>query len=343
VISALTVRGIGWQGVNGSELGRIDPSKRVFFQRVWAQEHPVGPPGTYRYWRAGAGEFWYPPSRAAKYNIVQAVSDRRKTILGRLFALLSAPITWFVVNLSNTRINAEPDQDWEIPINAPPLPDARCYMPTATRLGQATEFDQDNDPDYDYLKPADDDQMLDDDDPYDIFRDRQSPPAGDDATEAHLRYEYRARLRMQANGEGLDGSQAHQRDTPPSAEWVEWSHDRTRVFLAESVDQQATDHSTIMTCAANSENVVAYDVAVGLSRISAKDWNDFRIAADWQLTDDLKKDNPLLKYGLYFKKGLWTGDLPLHEHPDFASSARPGGIVDIRTNKPAFSTTGEYA
>lgn len=348
VISALTVRGIGWQGVSNGELGRVDATKSVFFQRVWAQDHPVGPPGTYRYWHAGSSEFWHPPSRAAKYNIEQAVTDQRKAILGRLFALLSAPITWFVVKLANTRINAEPDKNWEIPINAPPLPDGRWHIPTATRLRQATEFDQDDDPDYDYLKAADQGQMLNDDDAYDNFRHVRSPDgaaglAGDDATEARLRYEHRARLRMQANGEGLDGSQAQQRDKPSSAEWVEWSRDRISVFLAESVDQQATDHSTIMTCAANSENVLAYDVAVGLSRINAGDWNDFRIAADWQLAKSVKEENSLKKYGFYFKSGLWTGRMPLHEHPDFAPSARPAGIVDIRTNKPAVSPSGAYA
>lgn len=343
VISALTVRGIGWQGVSSGELGRVDPSKTVFFQRVWAQDHPVGPAGTYRYWHAGATEFWHPPSRAAKYNIEQAVTDQRKTILGRLFALLSAPITWFVVKLANTRINAVPDKNWEVPINAPPLPDDRWHMPVATRLGKATEFDQGNDPDYDYLKAASQEQVLDDDDPYDNFRDRQSPPTGDDSTEARLRYEHRARLRMQANGAGLDGTQAQQRDTSPNAEWVEWSCDRISVFLAESVDQQATDHSTIMTCAANSENVLAYDVAVGLSRINAQDWKDLRIAADWQLARSVKEENPLKKYGFYFESGLWTGRVPLHKHPDFALATLPAGIVDIRTNRPAPSTTGEYA
>ena len=348
VISALTVRGIGWQGVSSGELGRVDTTKNVFFQRVWAQDKPVGPPGTYRYWHAGATEFWHPPSRAAKYNIEQAVRDKRKTVFGRLFALLSAPITWLVVELANTRINAEPDKNWEIPINAPPLPDGRWHMPTATRLGKATEFDQDYDPDYDYLKGANKDQTLDDDDAYDNFRHVRSPedaadPAGDGSTEARLRYEHCARLRMQANGEGLDGSQAQLRDQTPSAEWVEWSRDRVSVFLAESVDQQATDHSTIMTCAANSEQVLAYDVAVGLSQISAEDWTELRKAADWQLWDGLKAENPLQTYGYYFEKGLWTGDIPLHKHPEFQIDQRPAGIVDIRTNKPVTSATGEFA
>ena len=342
VISALTVRGIGWQGVSSAELGRIDPTKTIFTQRVWAQDHPVGTAGTYRYWQAGSTEFWHPPSRAARYNIEQAVTDQRKTVFARLFALLSAPVTWLLVQLAGTRINAEPERNWEIPLNAPSLP--KPWLPTATRLGQPTDFDQDDDPDYDYLRKARPDEALNDDDAYDNFRKVQPEgapdPAGDGSAEARLRYEHRARLRMQANGEGLDGSQAQQRDTPASAEWHDWSRDRISVFLAESVDQQATDHSTIMTCAANMENVLAYDVAVGLAKISPEDWMEFRKVADWQLNDDLKEDNPFLKYGFYFKNGLWSGRVPLHKHPDFQLEKRPSGIEDIRSNKP---TTGGRA
>ena len=67
---------------------------------------------------------------------------------------------------------------------------------------------------------------------------------------------------------------------------------------------------------------------------------EFRKAADWQLNDDLKEDNPFLKYGFYFKNGLWSGRVPLHKHPDFQLEKRPSGIEDIRSNKP---TTGGRA
>jgi len=140
-------------------------------------------------------------------------------------------------------------------------------------------------------------------------------------------------LRMKASRQGMDSNQANVPDEQANSEWVEWSREQVTNFLKESIDQHATDHSTIMTCAANLEKVLAYDVPIGESALKAIDWDELRVAADWQLWKGLQKGHPLYEFGVYFKQGLWSGGTPLHEHPDFLPSARPPGIVDERSNR----------
>ena len=48
VISATPVQGIGWRGMEQAEIDACS-GVGVFTQRVFAQDHPVGVPGTYRY------------------------------------------------------------------------------------------------------------------------------------------------------------------------------------------------------------------------------------------------------------------------------------------------------
>lgn len=353
VISALTVQGIGWRGLEKDEIYATE-GKGVFVQRVWAQGRPVGKKGDYRYLDGKNVEnFWNPPSRAARFNLVRTLTDPGNSYVAKFFTLVTAPVVWTVVKLvdffgGGIRINAVPSADWRIPIDAPALP--HDYLPQAQRLGQPTAFDQKMDPDADLLKAKAPDTPAKAGDPYDACRPVKATgpdadgAADDGQNEARLRYEHRARLRMADHRRGGNGEEAKKADHEASPEWREWSRPQITNFLKESLDQHATDHSTIMTCAENLEKVLAYDVPVGLSRLTTEDWNDLRVTADWQLAIALDKDHPHKEFGYYFAKGLWKDDQPLHEHPDFKYDAEhplPTGITDQRSKARA-PRPGDY-
>jgi hypothetical protein len=360
VISTLTVQGIGWRGIGINELSRVDTTGALV-QRVWAEGLPVGTKGEFAYHRSD--RFWNPPSRQASYSLVRAW-DAAPDSARRLMSLVTTPISWLAIKivgvLGGAAINADPPTGWKVPVNAPALPET--HLPHAERLGVASlKFDQGLDPDTDRLRARDEaaDENADatrTDDPYAGLR-RTSRPDTDArdaearrADEAQLKYEHRARLRMHDRrrddrGERGEAGNAGRPGPDGSARaWSPWARDKLSSFLKESVDQHATDHSTIMCCALNAEKVLAYDIPVGASFLTADDWRDLRIAADWQLWDDLEDDNPLKRFGQYFKSGLWAGEegkdppAPLHEHKDFNAreypEAMPPGIVDERTIAP---------
>ena len=333
VISALTVQGIGWRGLDEDEMGAVK-GKGVLVQRVWAQGKPVGIKGEHLFWD-GQSAFWHPESRAAKFSLEQGLEANRN-VAGKVLTMMTAPIVWFLVALAGlvnaTRINATPPKNRKLAIDAPEFPP---YIPQAQRLGKATDFDQGLDPDTDLLRAGGSRKARDDEEPYDRFRKDKPEDDSDRQNEARLRYEHRARLRMKASRAGMNAKQADVSDDQTSPEWHQWSREQVTNFLKESIDQHATDHSTIMTCAANLEHVLAYDVAVGVSRLNNEDWGELRIAADWQLHKDIEKGSPLSEFGCYFETGLWTNDVPLHEHDNFKPSARPPGIKDERANKPS--------
>lgn len=333
VISALTVQGIGWRGLDEDEMGAVK-GKGVLVQRVWAQGKPVGIKGEHLFWD-GQSAFWHPESRAAKFSLEQGLEANRN-VAGKVLTMMTAPIVWFLVALAGlvnaTRINATPPKNRKLAIDAPEFPP---YIPQAQRLGKATDFDQGLDPDTDLLRAGGSRKAGVDEEPYDRFRKDKPEDESDRQNEARLRYEHRARLRMKASRAGMNAKQADVSDDQTSPEWHQWSREQVTNFLKESIDQHATDHSTIMTCAANLEHVLAYDVAVGVSRLNNEDWGELRIAADWQLHKDIEKGSPLSEFGCYFETGLWTNDVPLHEHDNFKPSARPPGIKDERANKPS--------
>lgn len=360
VISTLTVQGIGWRGIGINELPRIDTTGALV-QRVWAEGLPVGTKAEFAYHRSD--RFWNPPSRQASYSLVRAW-DAAPDSARRLMSLVTTPISWLAIKivgvLGGAAINADPPTGWTVPVNAPALPET--HLPHAERLGVASlKFDQGLDPDTDRLRARDEAVAGKDgeypDDPYAGLR-RTSRPDTDArdaearrADEAQLKYEHRARLRMHDRrrddrGERGEAGNAGRPGPDGSARaWSPWARDKVSSFLKESVDQHATDHSTIMCCALNAEKVLAYDIPVGAAtKLTSADWNELRVAADWQLGTYLKRDNPLKRFVQYFDSGLWAGEegkdppVPLHEHKDFNAreypEAMPPGIVDERTTAP---------
>lgn len=210
------------------------------------------------------------------------------------------------------RINAEPEKNWSIPIDAPELP--APFTPEGLRYGKVCEFDEyydapGQDRDASKAQPAGD--------PYAGDRPIKQRPGepqlestdagkGNRDSEAARRYEDHARLRMLARREKIvkPGEQATAEDKPETAdkEYKIWRTKEIKRYFAENIDSNATDHSTIMTNPMHAEKALAYDVAVGMCCIHAGELHKLRVAADWRYLKGA--DEPHRTYREYFDLGV---------------------------------------
>ncbi len=116
---------------------------------------------------------------------------------------------------------------------------------------------------------------------------------GDASTEAGLRYEINARMRMEQSAGRIGESEEDMKT-------------KTTAFLNENPN--ATDHSTIVGHAMHAEKVIAYDVAVGWvnpSAITPKDLMALRQFADWRYLSENLLDT--LMFVNYFDQGFING------------------------------------
>ncbi|WP_426336421.1 hypothetical protein ACN9MY_27640 [Pseudoduganella sp. R-31] len=317
VISSSTIQGIGWRGLSQQEINATS-GHGVFSQRVFAQGFKVGEQGQYDFAQAmkdrGIKEFWHPPSPIAKYSISKGLAANTN-IFGKVMTLVSAPLVVVATSLARTRINGSPPENWKTPLTAPNLPDS--FLPVALRFGQpCADFDQS------YDAPGDSRDKNRERNEGDAYAgDRTIPRGGsegstrkgtdtaegDQSSEAGLRYEHHAMLRMQAKREGLykNGDQAMEEDDPStaSAEYNAWRTKKIKESLADNIDTHATDHSTIMTNGMHAQKALAYDVAVGACYIKAVDFTELRKAADWRFLRGLDDDNSNKRFKEYFELG----------------------------------------
>jgi len=167
-------------------------------------------------------------------------------------------------------------------------------------------------------------------------------PRGDVQSEAQLRYEDHAYLRMQAKREQMYGNAdaVTEEDQPATAsdDYTQWRAKKIKTYLAENLDTHATDHSTIMTNSMHAEKALAYDVAIGMCDIREEDMHQLRIAADWRFVDGLHKGDPSKVFAEYFQFGKFK-DLTAFEWAD-AECRRPGTIADEREWAPASKREG---
>ncbi len=322
VISALSIQGIGWRGMNRAEIDATGAAG-VFCQRVFAQGHPVGKQGHYHYWTnhyrqpaPGSDDYWYPPSPPASYSLSKGMLSNRHPV-GKVLTFFMAPLMIFFTKITDMRVNALPDKSWSIPIDAPALP---LFMPRSLRFGQCSEdFDEGYDV-WGHYRSAD--KTRPKDDPYahvtPIAQGKGEPPRdatdagkGDRNSEARMRYEDRGFMRMQAKREGRASNDARiEEETPgatPGEEYKAWSDKHIRNNLAANIDANATDHSTIMTNPEHAEKALAYDVAIGMCEIPAAKFQELRIAADWQLWEGLGNRSPHFPFGEYASNGKFDG------------------------------------
>jgi len=338
VISATPIQGIGWLGLSAEEI-KATRGDGVFTQRVFAQGFPVGQHGDYDYWSnhyrqpaRGSADFWHPHSPISKYDPNKgaraSTSEAGKTATRRTAAATSA-----LMRMLKIPIHAIPPDDWRIPVTAPALPEV--FTPQAVRFGvPSPQFDQNLDPPgthrhADKVRPAGE--------PY-ADTSVGGTPQGDRDTEAALRYEDHARLRMKARREKLDGldGKAMMEDDLSTAtpEYLHWRKQEIQAQLAATCDTHATDHSTILTNPRHAEKALAYDVAIGVGHISEEAMRELRIAADWRLSADMDKVGSSKIFLEYFSTGKFM-KLSLLEwvRCDGSTGRMPAEIVDERMYK----------
>ena len=348
VISASPVQGIGWRGLSAQEINAAS-GNGVFAQRVFAQDFEVGKMGQYHYWKnhykkpaAGSPSYWFPQSKKATYSLSKGI-DASGNFPSKVLTVLAAPIAIIALKLAGMAINALPDKDWEIPLNAPDLPEA--FVPQALRFGLSSkEFDQG------YDAPGelrDKDRARDKDDPY--AADRLIPKggsegvrkdsdvaAGDRDSEASLRYEDHARLRMQAKRDKVDkkDEKVAGEDNPEKSarpEYKAWRDNQIKTYLAANIDTHATDHSTIMSNGMHAQAALAYDVAIGNCHMLEADWHQLRVAADWRFLKGLNDDDSNKVFFEYFNKGKFQEKSSFEwAHDKNSEGAIPDTITDER-------------
>jgi len=315
VVSALTVQGIGWLGVSTKQMEKLKNPKN-FFQRVWAQGFEVGNPTNtkYDYWanhyrriKVGSNDFWNPPSPSLRFRLEREKGESRvlfaikfgvSSFLYALNPLLSS-MGW-------GKVNALPPDEHVVPVNAPPLPKYALLPRTTVKPDNPEAFDEVYDKDRDSLNSAN----------------KEGPGALDHAgkgnveTEARLRYEYQARMGLQAHHrtDAPDGKyDAWAPDEQKTEKARQWEEERKAAFLMAGDENPATDHSTILTNALHAQNILAWDVAVGYSTLNAEDWRELREFADWRWVPEESKFNEYYWYGTY-EKSL------LHEYSAYKTS-----------------------
>ncbi|WP_418789348.1 hypothetical protein [Paraburkholderia pallida] len=350
VISVTTVQGLGWRGMSDKE--RADTNADgVLTQRVFASGHEVGRTGEYyRYWdddwrkdRNRKEGFWYPPSPLARFSLERGLEARPRNPVAQLTTLATAPVFYLFNLLTRVPLNASPDKDWKVLVNAPALP--ATFTPQSIRYGgvsSVSDGSAESDFNEGYDPPADardaskgnGGKATNPADPYDSH---PGQGLGTEQTEASRRYEDHATLRMLArredrpgwvDGQGKvvgedDASQA-------SADYTGWHNEQITKILTQGVDSNATNHSTILTNAEHAEKALAYDVAIGRCDISAEDLVKLRWAADWRFGDGLPDDDPNGRFAEYFQYGQMN-DVALDKWLKIDRDAqRPDKIHDKR-------------
>jgi pimeloyl-ACP methyl ester carboxylesterase len=340
VISASPVQGIGWRGMSQEEIDATGADK-VFCQRVFAEKFTVGKEDakTYHFWKnhhgvglkAGSQNFWHPQSLRARYAIKKGL-DANKNWLAKVATVVTAPVFYLVTAIIDIRINALPDDNWETPLKAPKLPEP--FEPKSIRFGKVGDvFDEGTDAPG---QSRDRERVRDESDPYDT--DEGGKAEGSKDTEASLRYEHHALLRMRARREDLHQDSDESKGLYRNSEFITeednvdsasdgykaWRAKKIKEALAENVNAPATDHSSIMTNPDHAKRALAYDIPVGVCHIKNRDIRVFRQMADWRYVGDLKKDNPIKEFAEYFGIGTFKGK----KIYDWAAHDKDGKIPD---------------
>lgn len=337
-----------WRGMSRQEIDATGGTG-LFCQRVFAHGFDVGVKGSFDYWAdhwkgldkdRGSEEFWSPKSLKVRYSIARGQKSQ-DGVVGKIMTVFAAPVMIVATTLAGVRINAVPDKDWKIPLDAPKLP---SFKPAAMRFGKPGKtFDQGYETpgqsrDPNRVRPADDSYAGDRAIPR---RDDDEDGAATDAalgnrdSEAAMRYEDHARLRMRAKREGRvkKTDKVTEEDHPEqaSAEYKTWHDRQIKDILTENIDAHATDHSTIMTNPDHAKNALAYDIAIGMCHIRTSDLHELRIAADWRFVRGSQQDDADSESAEYFIKGkLNEKDLSEWIKVSGSEGHMPEKIVDQR-------------
>ncbi|MDI9649639.1 hypothetical protein QM306_14530 [Burkholderia cenocepacia] len=366
VISALTVQGIGWRGMSIDEISATN-AWGVFSQRVFASNFEVGGESKlYRYWQDDWRKdknqkegFWYPPSPPARYGLGRGMHSNEGWI-AKIFTLATSPV-FYLFNLTDMAVNAEPPKNWEIPITAPMLDKETRFLPQALRYGKPSgacdaqgkpieegRFNEGYDPPSAGRDANKENKR--DDDPYDNFDAKSEKfktegdalkAQGDAASEAAQRYEDHSILRMEArrlnNRDWVDENGVvvgEDRPADASEDYKKWRNKEIFDILNGGDKNNPTNHSTIMTNGEHAEKALAYDIAIGLCYLTEGDFADLRKQADWRFLSGLVRDGKNELFAEYIKKGKykdmflhkWVKNDPVASMPEKIYDERDGGF-----------------
>lgn len=366
VISALTVQGIGWRGMSIDEISATN-AWGVFSQRVFASNFEVGGESKlYRYWQDDWRKdknqkegFWYPPSPPARYGLGRGMHSNEGWI-AKIFTLATSPV-FYLFNLTDMAVNAEPPKNWEIPITAPMLDKETRFLPQALRYGRPSgacdaqgkpieegRFNEGYDPPSAGRDANKENKR--DDDPYDNFDAKSEKfktegdalkAQGDAASEAAQRYEDHSILRMEArrlnNRDWVDENGVvvgEDRPADASEDYKKWRNKEIFDILNGGDKNNPTNHSTIMTNGEHAEKALAYDIAIGLCYLTEGDFADLRKQADWRFLSGLVRDGQNELFAEYIKKGKykdmflhkWVKNDPVASMPEKIYDERDGGF-----------------
>lgn len=329
VVSVSTVLGMGWRGLSDEEVAATK-AEGVLYQRVWAQvkegkPFKVGasPTYTYDYWddTVGAdkksGKFWQPEADRLRIQVSQIWSDARRGVPGKLTTTLFGgffEVVLDVVGLFGGRmayVNGDPDAGWKVTVNAPEVPDGGI-VPSALYLGSGDSrpsattgdprikgpFNRHKESTIDNLNAG---RASSNDDPYMTQR---SGGHGNAASEAAMRYDQNAAIRQQTRrviydnkGNKVGGASYSEDDLKQfdeqgrtSEAFGKFAQSTRMQLLQKGMDQQATNHSTILTNPEHSEKVLAYDVDVGVCYFDTAEMHQLRRMADWRWCKPEKGD-----------------------------------------------------
>lgn len=284
----------------------------------------------YDYWERtigasrGAGRFWEPRADRMRLQLKEIWGDERKSVPGKMLAsgvgFVFQLVLWVGGTVSETLPDAisSPDPGWTVPVNAPKVPSGgieprALYLPRGDGRALPGEvvssedarvsgpFNRHKESSSDNLDPN---RARTNDDPY---AKQRSSGRGDAASEAAMRYDQNAGVRQEArrvlydddgkprSGVGFSEEDVKKMDAERHHElggtdFGKFEQDTRMGLLAKGVDQQATNHSTILTNPMHSEHVLAYDVDVGMCLFNEKQLRQLRRMADWRWCKPEDKD-----------------------------------------------------
>ncbi|CAG9179323.1 hypothetical protein LMG23992_03975 [Cupriavidus laharis] len=312
------------------------------------------------------GQFWEPPSDRASLQIREIWRDERKSVPGQVLATGAGLLFQLILtvdrsmggNLSDT--SASPDQHWAVPLNAPKVPcggiepKARYLARGNGQLREGETYSSEDSPwilgPFNRHKESASDSLnpnradAGSDDPYASHR---SSGRGDAATEAAMRYDQNAGVRQEArrvlydeHGKANSGVPFTENDVRKmnadhyreirGTDFGEFEQATRMGLLAKGVDQQATNHSTILTNPAHGEHVLAYDVDVGICHFNDEHMNQLRRMADWRWCQpDKTAGNQMDKEFEYYSEATFDGN-KLAEHARFSEAM--GALTPLKIN-----------
>lgn len=270
VISATTVQGIGWRGLSEYEI-EVTGGADCFTQRVFASGYLVGqkPGGFYDYTKND----WRYKKGKTKGFWYPPSPEARFSLIKSLKNRTTLHDMWGIWKMQSigTAVNI-----FRPAVNA--TPSEWWAIPIDNYKGAA--------------------------------------PIGNEDSEADMRYELHAvvrqtvRQREQGNGSLIDAYGNVTSEQPgfnADGKAKEYSTSTVTTYLGATEKNNPTNHSTIMTNAMHAEHALAYDVAIGVCKLTPEDWKDLRIEADWRFGEGMDKSNPHRKYASYFSKGKMSG------------------------------------